>query len=135
MTAFDRLPYADTRAAVTCVAGVEWAMWDTTKHKEKELPGRQNSSAPPDWLAKKNEYKGMYPKSVILAGDKMVLGLSSPAGKNGGKTGELRVFSTADGGELAVIPLDAGVIQAGLAAAGGRLYVTCEDGTVRCFGE
>jgi hypothetical protein len=39
------------------------------------------------------------------------------------------------GTELAVISLDAGVIQAGAAAVGGRLYVTCEDGTVSCSGE
>ncbi|MBA4065748.1 MAG: hypothetical protein C0501_18920 [Isosphaera sp.] len=131
----ETIAFNDTRVAVTRVAGVEWALWDTTKEKEKDLPGRQNSSAPPDWLAKRNEYKGLYPKAVILAADKMVVGLSSPPDRNGAKTGELRVFSTTDGTELAVVPLDAGVIQAGLAAAGGRLYVTCEDGTVRCFGE
>lgn len=52
-----------------------------------------------------------------------------------GRTGAvLRVVSTADGSTLAEHRLDAPPVWDGLAAAGGRLYVSCLDGTIVCLG-
>ena len=79
----------------------------------------------------RGHYKGMGVKAALLAVDRLVLGLASAA--CGPRTGELRVVSTKDGAEVGRVELGAGVIQAGLAAR-GRLYVTCDDAVVRCFG-
>jgi outer membrane protein assembly factor BamB len=47
----------------------------------------------------------------------------------------LRAFSTEDGTVLNSWKLDAPPVANGLAAAGGRLYLTTTDGKVRCFGK
>ncbi|MBL8795633.1 MAG: PQQ-binding-like beta-propeller repeat protein [Planctomycetia bacterium] len=130
------IAFTKDRVAVTRVAGIDWAMWDLTG----ELPGaggpgRQNSSHPPTWSAPRGTFKGMDVKAVVFAGDKLVLGLSSPRKPQGASTGEVRILSAKDAMPLREIALDSGPIQAGLAAASGRLYVTCDDGSVRSFGE
>ena len=52
-----------------------------------------------------------------------------------GKEGiRLRAVSTADGTTLAEYPLDALPVFDGMAAAGGRLFLTTRDGRVVCFG-
>jgi hypothetical protein len=47
--------------------------------------------------------------------------------------GHIEAFSVPAGEPLAHIQIDSAVINNGLAVAGGRLYATCEDGTVRCY--
>jgi len=49
--------------------------------------------------------------------------------------GLLWAISLADGKKLAEVKLDAPPVFDGLAAAGGRLYVSCKDGRLRCFGK
>ncbi len=49
--------------------------------------------------------------------------------------GLLWALSVADGRKLAEVELDAPPVFDGLAAAGGRLYVSCKDGSLRCFGK
>ena len=39
------------------------------------------------------------------------------------------------GRELQRITLDSAAINNGLAVTGGKLYVVCEDGTLRCFSD
>ncbi len=46
----------------------------------------------------------------------------------------LRAYSAADGRQLREIPLEAPVVYDGLAAAGNRLYVSCRDGKLHCYG-
>jgi len=52
----------------------------------------------------------------------------------GGKGGTLLAVSAADGKTLAQIPLHSPPAWDGMAAAGGRLYLSTLDGTVVCFG-
>ncbi len=51
------------------------------------------------------------------------------------KDGRLMAFSTADGKKLGEVKLPAPPALDGLAAANGRLYLSCLDGKVRCFGQ
>jgi len=130
------IAFTKERVAVTKVAGIAWAMWDRTP---EELPGangkgRQNSSHPPTWSVPRNHFKGLEVTAVLLAGDKLVVGLSSLRHPHEEARGEILIYSAKDATPLAKIPLDSRVIQAGLAAAHGHLFVTCADGTVRCFG-
>jgi outer membrane protein assembly factor BamB len=53
------------------------------------------------------------------------------AGKQGGI---LLAASRADGKTLGEVKLESAPVFDGMAAAGGRLYVSCIDGKVRCFG-
>ncbi|MHC4914522.1 MAG: outer membrane protein assembly factor BamB family protein, partial [Planctomycetota bacterium] len=48
--------------------------------------------------------------------------------------GELWVLSAADGKKLSSLKLPAGPVFDGMAAAGGRLYLSTQDGYLRCFG-
>jgi outer membrane protein assembly factor BamB len=47
----------------------------------------------------------------------------------------IQVYATDDGAKITDLPLDARVIKDGMAAACGRLYVSCTDGSVVCLGE
>jgi hypothetical protein len=82
-------------------------------------------------------------RSMVLAGDRLVVAgppdplqaddpLAAIAGRCGGK---LLVLSAADGQTLAECPLDSPPAFDGLAAAGGKLYLTTMDGKVVCFGD
>ncbi len=51
------------------------------------------------------------------------------------KDGRLMAFSTADGKKLGEVKLPAPPVFDGLAAAHGKLYLSCLDGKVRCFGK
>jgi len=56
------------------------------------------------------------------------------AALEGRRGGMLRAVSTADGGKLSELPLDAPPAWDGMAAAAGRLYLVTVDGKVLCFG-
>ena len=51
------------------------------------------------------------------------------------REGRLLSFSATDGKKLGELKLSAPPVFDGMAAAGGRLYVSCRDGTLRCFGK
>jgi len=50
-------------------------------------------------------------------------------------SGRLQVVSLPAGEPVARVEIDTAVINNGLAVAAGRLFASCEDGTVRCYGE
>jgi len=141
------IAFNDERVAVARAAGVEWAMWDTTKPflqegADKEGPRRCNSNVPPHWSDPSRLFADQPVKAMVLAGDKLVLGLSAftgeepkPAPAHPPSRAELRLLSTTDATTAAQVKLPAGVIQAGIAAARGRLFVSCDDGTLVCVGE
>ncbi len=52
-----------------------------------------------------------------------------------GEQGLLCVLKRADGKKLHEFTLPASPVEDGIAAAGGRLFVACEDGVLRCFGK
>ncbi|MHC4914524.1 MAG: outer membrane protein assembly factor BamB family protein [Planctomycetota bacterium] len=54
---------------------------------------------------------------------------------DGKKGGEVWALSAADGKKLSSLKLPAGPVFDGMAAAGGRLYLSCRDGKLRCFGK
>ncbi len=55
------------------------------------------------------------------------------AALEGRKGAELRVLSADDGEKLAGYHLDSPPVFDGMAAAGGKIYLTLADGSVRCF--
>ena len=70
-------------------------------------------------------------RAMVLAGK--VLFVAGPmTGADGAK---LLAISTADGSELAQVQLDAPPVFDGMAAAGGRLYISLESGRLVCMGE
>ena len=72
---------------------------------------------------------GFQPASLVLAKDKVIT-----AGVKGA-AGQVVVLSARDGSELWSGALPAPPIHQGLAAGNGRLYVSCADGTLHCFGK
>jgi hypothetical protein len=67
--------------------------------------------------------------ALVKSGAKLYLG----GGKRDGSAGFVQVVS-ADGKLLQEISLPARVTECGFAVAQGRLFVSCEDGTVVCLG-
>ena len=47
----------------------------------------------------------------------------------------LLTYSATDGKKMGEVKLAAFPVFDGMAAAGGRLYVSCQDGTLRCLGK
>jgi len=76
-------------------------------------------------LGRKESYS-----ALVKAGDRLYLG----GGKRDSTNGFVQIISAADGKLLGEIPLPARVSECGLAVAGGRMFVSCEDGTVVCLG-
>jgi hypothetical protein len=76
---------------------------------------------------------------MILAGK--VVFAAGPASKDrdrtntaaGGTNPLLMAFSTADGSELSRVSLPTAPVFDGMAAAGGRLYLSLVDGSVVCL--
>ena len=69
--------------------------------------------------------------AVLLAGETLFAAHQGA----GGKGGELWALSKADGRKLGQIALPAAPRWDGMAAAGGRLFVSTQDGRVLCLGE
>ena len=93
-------------------------------------------------MPRKGEFGRQSAKAMIFAGDKMVLGLNRWSGPEEPRKkdeppksrAEVRIYSAKDGSPAGELSLGGpGVIQAGLTAADGRLYVSCDDGTLMCF--
>jgi outer membrane protein assembly factor BamB len=69
--------------------------------------------------------------AILRAGDRIYLG----GGKRDGTAGFIQVLDAATGKLLAEHALPGRVAECGIAAAGGRLFASCEDGTLVCLGE
>ncbi|MFC1672227.1 PQQ-binding-like beta-propeller repeat protein, partial [Planctomycetota bacterium] len=75
---------------------------------------------------------GVRPDAVVLGGETLFVA----GGAWDEKTKDLLLaVSPADGSTLGTWELTAPPVPEGVAAAGGRLYLTTTDGTVHCFGE
>jgi outer membrane protein assembly factor BamB len=80
--------------------------------------------------------------SLLVAGDTVVVAgrLKGTAGGNDPAptarqvaAGVLRTYDLRTGEPRQTLDLDAAPVVSGLAAAYGRVYVACEDGSLRCF--
>lgn len=71
---------------------------------------------------------------VVLAADELVFMAGVPNGAGSSDKSELWVLSAADGKVQQTIPLEGRPVYDGLSAAGGRLYLAQEDGTLSCYG-
>jgi outer membrane protein assembly factor BamB len=67
--------------------------------------------------------------AVVRAGERLYLG----GGNRDGSAGFVQVLDATTGKLLAEYALPGRVVECGLVAAGGRLYVSCEDGTLACL--
>ncbi len=72
-------------------------------------------------------------RALVLAGERLFVAGEEDSVAPG--RSELRCFSAADGKELSKVKVSAPPAFDGMAAAGGRLYLSTEDGVLRCFGE
>lgn len=97
---------------------------------------------------KRGEKAAQWTKSLpvrvraMLLADKVLFVAGSPAHasrrlgtQDGGRQGLLLAISASDGTGLAEYRLDAPPVFDGLAAAGGRLYVSLQNGRLLCMGE
>lgn len=95
-------------------------------------------SAPPVW----NQWIPVRVKAMLLAGEELyvcgppdVFNEKDPLAPFEGQMGsELRSISTKDGKTTTTLKLKETPIFDGLMAANGRLFMSCRDGTVICFG-
>jgi hypothetical protein len=72
--------------------------------------------------------------AMMVAGEN-AFAAATPIGRDPNVKSELWVLNGADGGKAQVLPLEGRPVYDGLSAAGGRLFVTTEDGRLLCFGE
>ena len=95
-----------------------------------------------DLRAQQKAQKLYHYSSLIVAGDTVVVGgrirgraqQSDPIpGLRQVAEGVIKTFDARTGEPRQTLELDAAPVVSGLAAAGGRLYVACEDGSLRCF--
>ena len=68
--------------------------------------------------------------ALVKAAGRLVLG----GGARDGSAGFVQVLDASTGKLLGAFDAPGRVTECGLAAAGGRLYVCCEDGSLLCFG-
>jgi outer membrane protein assembly factor BamB len=73
------------------------------------------------------------PRAMVLAKNSVFV--AGPPDALAADGGLLRAYATADGAEQGAVTLDAAPVFDGMAAAGGRLYLSTLDGKVRCFGK
>ncbi len=75
------------------------------------------------------------PKALFRLGDREIqTALAAQAEALEGRRGAvLWAVSASDGRKLNERKLDAMPVWDGMAAAGGRLYLSCADGSLRCF--
>ena len=99
------------------------------------------SSALPDFEPRKSGKNGrsgaawtagldVRPRALVRAGDVLVVGAETGTR---GEAGCVRLVSARDGKTLGEVRLASPPVWDGLAVAGGRLVVTCVDGTVVCL--
>jgi outer membrane protein assembly factor BamB len=72
-------------------------------------------------------------EAMLIAGD--TLYITGPPDVAEPEGGRLWALSAADGRKRRALRLDAPAVFDGLAAANGRLYASCRDGTLLCFGK
>ena len=73
------------------------------------------------------------PRAMVLAGDKVFI--AGPPDVWPQKGGQVRCYKAADGTELGTVELDAPPVFDGMAAANQRLYISTQDGKLRCLGK
>ena len=142
---YDGVRYSDVNAAAIVIADGALYCAGGRQKSTKDKFGQLTRVAldadgkvadKPDWKAQirhqadKRLHGDFEIKAMIVAGDRLFL-----AGYERYKPASaLHAYSTADGRKLAQWPLTARPVRNGLIAAGARLYVSLEDGSLVCFG-
>ena len=123
------------RVACNRVGDLELGVWDRTSGKPSVAHYNSHVTAdvsPPKELMQ--NLRTASPKALILAGDKVLLAVNRPAAGGQPRHGVVYLYAAKDAAPLDKLALDAPVIQTGLAASNGHLYVSLEDGTLACYG-
>jgi hypothetical protein len=105
--------------------------------------GKGHLLKPSPQPARWSERLAFFGRAILLAGDKLfVAGTSDFLPRDdpsedylAGRPAQLWVFATENGARLNVHPLQALPVFDGMSAAGGRLFLSCLDGSVRCLKE
>jgi len=101
--------------------------------------GTMTRSKPPKWTVKipvRARAMVLADDTMFLAGADDIVDSQDPLGALEGRKGaSLWAVSTVNGGKIVAYRLDVPPVFDGMAAAGGRLYLSTTDGTVRCFGD
>ena len=142
---YNGVRYSDVNAAAIAIAGDSLYCVDGRRAKTRggfgqltRLPldadGRVGQTA--KWKAQirhqdgKRVHGNFRVAAMIVAGEHVLL-----AGHEREKPASaVHAYSAADGRKLAQWPLPARPLPNGLAAAGGQVYVSCEDGSLVCLG-
>ncbi len=108
------------------------------KNGKKHKDTRENILWKPSWARN----VPLLARAMVLGKDRIVIAgppagdvkalADALAGKQGGR---LLAASRADGKTQGELKLDSAPVFAGMCAAAGRLYVSCVDGTLRCYGK
>ena len=107
--------------------------WPTiiTSSISARVPGEEDQKSPPKWSL--DVPVPAQVESMLVAGKVLVFaGTTSFVDHKGAF---LWTVSAETGKKLNEIKLDSPPTWEGMAAAGGRLYVSCIDGKLRCFGK
>jgi len=129
--------YSDLRATKIVLAGDRLYAFRASSSRSKDLTGPlvcveiggdRKLATRPVWKSKTPGH-GIN-DAMIVAGNRLYLSHHNPREQ----TTSLHIFDTTDGKPTAEISLPARPTKDGLAAAYGRLYISCQDGTVVCLG-
>jgi hypothetical protein len=100
--------------------------------------GRRNQGPPARWeqhLGTRVTAMVRAADTIFVAGSPDVVDPADPHGAwEGRQGGVLAAFAAADGRQLAERPLPAPPVWDGMAAAGGRLYISTSSGKILCLG-
>ncbi|NQT40594.1 MAG: PQQ-binding-like beta-propeller repeat protein, partial [Planctomycetes bacterium] len=97
---------------------------------------RRKNPAGPSWTVELSRR----PRAMVRCGEMLFIGTtnrldsSEPLAESGAE-GRIQVVSSTSGQALGNLPLDAPPVWDGMAAAGGRLFVSTRDGAIVCLGD
>ncbi len=102
---------------------------------EKRSQGQETTTGP-SWTVPLPQR----PRAMVRCGEVLFIGTtnrpdSSEPPAASGAEGRIEVVSSANGKALGNLPLDAPPVWDGMAAAGGRLFVSTRDGAIVCLGD
>jgi outer membrane protein assembly factor BamB len=129
--------YSHVKATKMVLAGDRLYAFKSSSSRSKELVGPlvcveigrdRKPATRPTWKVKSPDH-GMN-DAMIVAGNRLYLSHHKP----GEQITSLHVFDVTDGTGVPEISLPARPVKDGIAAAYGRLYVSCQDGSVVCLG-
>ncbi|MBA4386693.1 MAG: hypothetical protein C0404_01860 [Verrucomicrobia bacterium] len=99
-----------------------------------EITARDRSKPAKDPVLWTLATPGTYSVETLMSAGGLLFA-AGPLSGNAEVRGEMWIIDAKDGRKLSSVPLPAEPVSEGVAAAGGRLYVSTRDGRIMCFGK